>query len=396
MAASGAVPSVCRCFCGNAWQDEEDRGFNTVSVGIGSISSLDVPGEMPEVMGMLSYSTEMDQPLRGKPIREGELWQLSTEEAIQRVRLSLYVNGLFISGDTKQVSVLFSPFTVVRNCKFQANTCDIQEFSLFKIFKVQLYTLSRCYYFGVRGEASIGEEERASWVCDISTTVRLVTQSLFPPFRILCDPLPFREQTHRRLLAGYLLHSDGPYMVSVLYCELQAHQGDQALLVLYENESCEVALNSVVLNVDAIVAEKVGINCSCFTVEKHDFSSRTLSERKLWLRAISNIKVKLANAAPSPSACELRYFREAIKEHLDEIRATLQCKVRTDALLPPSPNNTFQSELTPFAAGLWAQVESDRSKSTAATALVSVKEPDSHSPDNDANGDVPPEMNEGL
>ena len=29
-------------------QDEEDRGFNTVSVGIGSISSLDVPDEMPE------------------------------------------------------------------------------------------------------------------------------------------------------------------------------------------------------------------------------------------------------------------------------------------------------------------------------------------------------------
>eukprot|EP00435_Cladocopium_sp_Y103_P030844 s2920_g7.t1 len=50
--------------------------------------------------------------------------------------------------------------------------------------------------------------------------------------------------------------TDGPYMVSVLYCELQAHQGDQALLVLYENESCEVALNSVVLNVDAILAEK--------------------------------------------------------------------------------------------------------------------------------------------
>lgn len=201
--------------------------------------------------------------------------------------------------------------------------------------------------------------------------MRLAAQSLFPPFWILCHPLPFREQTHR-LLAGYLPHSAGPYVVAVLYW------GDQALLVLYENESCEVALNSVVLNVDAIVAEKVGINCSCFTVEKHDFSSRTLSERKLWLRAISNIKVKLANAAPSPSACELRYFREAIKEHLDEIRATLQCKVRTDALLPPSPNNTFQSELTPFAAGLWAQVESDRSKSTAATALVSVKEPDSH------------------
>lgn len=31
-------------------------------------------------------------------------------------------------------------------------------------------------------------KERSSWVCDISTTVRLVSQSLFPPFRIL--PLP--------------------------------------------------------------------------------------------------------------------------------------------------------------------------------------------------------------
>jgi len=390
MATTGS--SVCRCFCGNAWQEEEDRGFNNVTVGIGSISSLDVPDEMPEVMGMLSYSTEMDQPLRGKPIREGELWQLSTEEAIQRVRLSLYVNGLSISGDIKRISVLFSPFTVVRNCKFQANTCDLQEFSFFKIFKVQLYTLSRCYYFGVRGEASAGEEERASWVCDISTTVRLVTQSLFPPFRILCDPLVSREQTHRRLLAGYLLHSDGPYLVSVVYCELEAHEGDQALLVLYENESCEVALNTLVLNVDAIVAEKVGINCSCFTVDKHDFSSRTLSERKLWLRAISNIKVKLANAAPSPSVAELRHFREAIKEHLIEIRATLQCKVRTDALLPPSPHNTFQSELTPFAAGLWAQVESDRQKANSDTR-ASLKE--ASSPE-EVTGEVPSELQEGL
>jgi len=396
MATTGS--SVCRCFCGNAWQEEEDRGFNNVTVGIGSISSLDVPGEeMPEVMGMLSYSTEMDQPLRGKPIREGELWQLSTEEAIQRVRLSLYVNGLSISGDIKRISVLFSPFTVVRNCKFQANTCDLQEFSFFKIFKVQLYTLSRCYYFGVRGEASAGEEERASWVCDISTTVRLVTQSLFPPFRILCDPLVSRAQTHRRLLAGYLLHSDGPYLVSVVYCELEAHEGDQALLVLYENESCEVALNTLVLNVDAIVAEKVGINCSCFTVDKHDFSSRTLSERKLWLRAISNIKVKLANAAPSPSVAELRHFREAIKEHLIEIRATLQCKVRTDALLPPSPHNTFQSELTPFAAGLWAQVESDRQKANSDTRASLKEHKEASSPKADeVTAEVPSELQEGL
>ena len=31
-------------------QEEEDRGFNNVTVGIGSISSLDVPDEMPEAL----------------------------------------------------------------------------------------------------------------------------------------------------------------------------------------------------------------------------------------------------------------------------------------------------------------------------------------------------------
>ena len=183
----------------------------------------------------------------------------------------------------------------------------------------------------------------------------------------------------------------------MVYCELEAHEGDQALLVLYENESCEVALNTLVLNVDAIVAEKVGINCSCFTVDKHDFSSRTLSERKLWLRAISNIKVKLANAAPSPSVAELRHFREAIKEHLIEIRATLQCKVRTDALLPPSPHNTFQSELTPFAAGLWAQVESDRQKANIDTRASLKEHQEASSPKADeVTAEVPSELQEGL
>ena len=39
-------------------QDEEDRGFNTVSVGIGSISSLDVPGEMPEASPLIGYGSK--------------------------------------------------------------------------------------------------------------------------------------------------------------------------------------------------------------------------------------------------------------------------------------------------------------------------------------------------
>ncbi|CAE7337472.1 unnamed protein product [Symbiodinium pilosum] len=128
------------------------------------------------------------------------------------------------------------------------------------------------------------------------------------------------------------------------------------MFVLYENENCEVPVAAICLSADSAVAEKLGINCSCFSVEQRDFSSRTLSERKLWLRAISNIKVKLANAAPTPSSEDLEHYRQAVKEQLHEIRGSLQCKVRTDALLPPSIHNTFQSTVSPFNVDLWAEI----------------------------------------
>lgn len=47
------------------------------------------------------------------------------------------------------------------------------------------------------------------------------------------------------------------------------------------------------LSVASSCFEKVGVSCTCFCINGHDFSARTIAERKLWLRAISNIKVKL-------------------------------------------------------------------------------------------------------
>jgi len=317
------------------------------------------------VSGLLSYCTEEDLPLRGQPIRTGDLWHLSTEDVVRKVSVALFVNGLSLSFETKKVLVPFSPFTMVRNCKFQASTFDMKEFADIKIFKVHLYATNRCYFFGVRGNDVVaGDEERSGWVCDISTSIRLVTQSLFPPFRIACDPLPSADCTRSRLLAGYLLHKESPCLVSVLYCELQAHEEGKAMLVLYENENCKVQVAGICLTADSQMAEKIGINCSCFSVEQREFSSRTLSERKLWLRAIANIKVKLANAAPTPSPADLEHYRQAVKEQLHEIRASLQCKVRTDALLPASAHNTFQSSLSPFAIELWDEMTRGREHGT--------------------------------
>ena len=38
------------------------------------------------------------------------------------------------------------------------------------------------------------------------------------------------------------------------------------------------------------VSERVGIDCSCFSLGDHHFSTRTCAEKMLWLRAISNVK----------------------------------------------------------------------------------------------------------
>lgn len=354
--------ALCRCFYGGSRQPGdpgEDRGFSSIAAGVSALSSLDIP-ETPEVTGMLSYSTKQGQPLRGQAIREGELWQLSAEDSVQPVQMSLFVNGFFVTSPSKQVALTFSPFCLVRNCKFQSSYASNEQFSHLKVFKIALYTQNICLYFGVRCEDSNdAEEERSQWVTDISTTIRLVTQSLFPPFRISCDPIGEVATTHTRLMAGYLLHSDSASLLSVVYCELHAQQGDFATLIIYQNEGCKEPMQEICLTADSLCIEKVGINCSCFTVDEHDLSSRTLSERKVWIRAISNIRVKLTNNAPPPDDDELVSYREAVKDHLLSIKNTLRSKIRMDALLPPSVHYSFRSAMCPLSASLWAGIDED-------------------------------------
>mmetsp|Transcript_70062 Transcript_70062/g.97403 ORF Transcript_70062/g.97403 Transcript_70062/m.97403 type:complete len:94 (+) Transcript_70062:3-284(+) len=64
----------------------------------------------------------------------------------------------------------------------------------------------------------------------------------------------------------------------------------------------------------------------------------------------------LSAEAPTPSSEDLEHYRQAVKEQLHQIRTSLQCKIRTDALLPPSIHNTFQSTVSPFNMDLWAEI----------------------------------------
>lgn len=279
-------------------------------------------------------------------MREGELWFLSTEDKVDPVNFSLYINGFSFWHEEQETAISLSPFALVRNCKFQSTYPSLGSLSKFKIFKVSLFAQGRCYYFGVTGtDEHQAEEERSRWVLDISRAMRLVTQSLFPPFNIVCNPLPDVASTQRRLMAGYLIHCDDGFTASVLYCELHPHCEDKAKMVLYENELCQTPVMDVYITERSTCCEKIGINCSCFSIEEHQFSTRSLSERKLWLRAISNLKVKLQNRAPTPELSEIRSYRTAIKDHLETLKGALDGQIcQTDALLQRSSQ---QRKLSP-------------------------------------------------
>mmetsp|Transcript_45443 Transcript_45443/g.120522 ORF Transcript_45443/g.120522 Transcript_45443/m.120522 type:complete len:410 (-) Transcript_45443:202-1431(-) len=335
--------SLCRCICGSRRGTSFDP-HKVLGTDFDALDEVDEPPfQPPQNTGLLSYSIAVDQPLRGVPIRSGELWYLSAEEKAEPVNFTLYVNGFSFEHCGQEVAISLSPFSLVRNCKFQSNFSNL-NLSQFKVFKVSLFTLGICYYYGVRGEDEHqGEEERSRWVFDISRATRLVTQSLFPPFNISCEPIHSVEETKRRLMAGYIIHHDDMLVASVLYCELHPQSDDQAKLVLYENELCQEPVMDIYLTERSICCEKVGINCSCFCVEDHQFSTRTLSERKLWLRAISNVKVKLQNRAPCPSTEDLKHYRLAIKEHINTIKATLEGQAPMDALLQRNARKSFSA-----------------------------------------------------
>lgn len=322
--------AACRCLCNTDWYQEE--GPDIEFDGLGGAMAPIQPARFSD---LLAYSTDMGQPLRGQSLRSGDVWFLRSEATAEKVTVSLFVNGISITHRGKEVRACFSPFTLVRNCKFQDSTACNQLTSL-KIFKIFFFVKNLCYFFGVPAEDETeAEKERQCWVSDIANAVHLVTQSLFPPFSISCEPICAAAVTARRLMAGYVLYHSGDDVATVLYGELSPHThgSDLARLAFYENEQCQRLAMEIWISVASNCFEKVGVACTCFCINGHDFSARTIAERKLWLRAISNLKVKLQNAAPAPSREDLAHYREAIEEQVRTLENSLEGRGPVDALL---------------------------------------------------------------
>jgi len=270
------------------------------------------------------------------PIREGSLWHLSNQDCFEPVSFSLYVNGIaFATSNGLEASVSLSPFALVRNCRFQAGEC-----SKLKSFKVSILEQDICCYFAVQSVSErAADEERSAWVLGISHTIQIITNSLLPPVPLSCEPMPGRASlwTGRRLLAGYLVHRDDDRSISVVYCELNAHNEEaMAKLSFYENDSCESLVMDFLIHESSVCCDVVGINCSCFVIDDHHFASKTPSERKIWLRALSNVKVKIQNRAPAPNDEELQHYRRSIRETIRAIETnSTNPRMSQAALLAP-------------------------------------------------------------
>jgi len=314
-------PSVFHCMCSDT--GDERRGHHAGDALVPSendvyASYCEVGPEVPRQVESLqdsdivTYSTGLHFPVFGPQVRCGEVWHLPPNggKKFERAVLCLHNNGFILNGiDGRQLlSVSWSPFSLVQSCRLHSKAADKSR-PLLRLFRISIFSQAWCHVFAVEGKDA--DKERAQWVAEIARVLRMLTQSLFPPFSISARPLHDARWTNTRLLAGYLLlsHESG---VLLLYCELHSHWDLAAAFNAYVDERCNAQVLAVKIRVNTTVSEVIGVDCSCFSIHGKHFSARTSAEKVFWLRAISNIKVKLESDAVNPTSDEISAYRESI------------------------------------------------------------------------------------
>lgn len=300
----------------------------------------------PKDRGVPTYATS-ETTLQGDPRRSGTILYLKLGETIQEMHLAIHDNGFSLtpadaSGTEKlpPVSRVWSPFSLIEKCQVKT----MQHSSFWAVFKLTVYRVEgddRFYYFATSGNDAYAE--RDEWVEEMATAIRQVTVSLFPPHAIAVRPLPGVDSTSTRIMAGYLLRCLASDNVSLFYCELHAYMGGNARLSIYKDEWCEREVICVALTDQTVVSSRKGFHCTVFGVDEHRFCARTREEKELWLRAVSNVKVKLMFDAPDVDPTtkagleELDVFRSAVEERIQRLPPGTKGLGQTsvDPLLPP-------------------------------------------------------------
>eukprot|EP00927_Polykrikos_kofoidii_P034158 TRINITY_DN289_c0_g1_i1.p1 TRINITY_DN289_c0_g1~~TRINITY_DN289_c0_g1_i1.p1 ORF type:complete len:502 (+),score=62.19 TRINITY_DN289_c0_g1_i1:101-1507(+) len=287
-------------------------------------------------------------------IRSGEVAYLALGEKIQRMWLSIYRDGFTVTpsfgstdpGGQQRKARAWSPFTVTEMCQVQTKRQE-QELSVFKLTILKKDDSDLFFYFGCCGPNAV--EERAKWLHDIKEAIGNVTLSIIPTHSIVVSPVPGAPGTVTRLMAGYLMHLLGSDRVAVFYCELQAYTEESAKIAMYPDEWCEHEVDSVPISAMSSVSTRKGDSCTVLGVDSHLMCARTWRDKELWLRAISNVKVKLMFDAPSPTEEELEVYRSAVLERLQETEDTPRANaIQADA---PLLERVYSRPSRPMPAG---------------------------------------------
>lgn len=316
--------------------------------------------------GLVTYSADITLRLSEPPLRSGEVWHLCQDDgkSFEKAFLCIHSNGLSIRypGERQpHTSLAWSPFSLVQACRLHTVQADESQ-PFLRLFKVSIFHHGLTHFFATHGETA--DTERARWVADVSRTLRILTQSLFPSFQLVVAPVPGASWTATRLLAGYMLLYDDQG-VSMVYGELHAHCDSTAGFAAYENESCMVQVVHLSIDTHTCVSERVGIDCSCFSLGDNHFSTRTCAEKMLWLRAISNVKVKLRHWAATPTDVELKHYRYAVRKQIDNLPKQIESDAsKAGPLLPRRRGQLSQlpRNLPLMSAGTGLVANAERSK----------------------------------
>lgn len=310
--------------------------------------------EAPKLLRPLQYEVSACS-LLGVPLRTGRLLLIMPgladgpkSSAAVKITLSLHINGFSFgvlsdaSENSREVHCVFSPFYSIR-CVAVAGHKTYAP----RVFKVNaLQQPDRTFYFGCEVEQEsqaalkTAEKDRTDWVNSFAHSVQIVTQSLWPIKQL--DPLDGeappsssyspREvverpvsptDSDRRLIWGSLAYLVSNDEVAILWCELLAPGGtlSESLSIgrryvfrAWESDGCTNLIFQVVIQSETQCAEMNGLQCACFELEGRHFSARSPGERRVWLRALFNCKVRIMNDAPIPDAADLTAFRTEIME----------------------------------------------------------------------------------
>merc|ERR1712136_358919 len=127
------------------------------------------------------------------------------------------------------------------------------------------------------------------------------------------------------------------------------------------------------IKVTTKVSEVVGVDCSCFSINGKHFSARTCAEKMLWLRAISNIKVKLEHQRENPTPTEIMHYREAILESA----RSLEERYGSSRLFPLSSRRVTRRPSAASEAALMCATEANRQEVSSNEELNdTLREPD--------------------